>query len=138
MPRAALASILGVLIGGWGVLQFGVLRALVIGGVLVIVTNLGFMTLALQESPGLLGLGLVVGADHLAYTATQYALFSSLFSPPGKLPMGASGTVVDSFGYPIFFAYTSMLGLPALALILWLRRRAPGPNEISPLSALSA
>jgi PAT family beta-lactamase induction signal transducer AmpG len=149
-----IASILGVLIGGWGVLQFGVLRALVIGGIMVIATNLAFLTLALQDSPGLLALGLVVGADNLAYnfagtafiaylsgltniayTATQYALFSSLFSLPGKLLMGASGAVVDSFGYPVFFAYTSMLGLPSLALILWLRRWAPGPNEISPQPA---
>lgn len=139
-----IASIIGVLVGGWGVLQFGVLRALVIGGVLVIGSNLAFLTLALQDDPGLLALGLVVSGDNfaynfagtafiaylsgltnIAYTATQYALFSSLFSLPGKLLMGASGAVVDAFGYPVFFAYTSMLGLPALVLIVWLARHLP-------------
>jgi MFS transporter, PAT family, beta-lactamase induction signal transducer AmpG len=138
------ASIVGVIVGGFGVARLGVVRALIVGGVLVILSNLAFATLALAETPGLLGLGLVVSADNFAYnfagtafiaylsgltntayTATQYALFSSLFSLPGKLLMGASGWVVDSAGYVVFFFYTSALGLPSLLLLIWLTRRLP-------------
>lgn len=138
------ASIVGVIIGGFGVARLGVIRALIVGGVLVILSNLAFATLAFADSPGLLGLGLVVSADNFAYnfagtafiaylsgltntayTATQYALFSSLFSLPGKLLMGASGWVVDSTGYFVFFLYTSALGLPSLFLLIWLTRRLP-------------
>lgn len=138
------ASIVGVVVGGFGVARLGVLRALVVGGVLVILSNLAFATLAFMDNPRLLGLGLVVSADNFAYnfagtafiaylsgltntayTATQYALFSSLFSLPGKLLMGGSGFVVDSFGYPAFFLYTSALGVPALLLVRYLARRMP-------------
>ncbi|MEW6168316.1 MAG: AmpG family muropeptide MFS transporter [Pseudomonadota bacterium] len=140
------ASIVGVLAGGFGVARLGLIRALTVGGVLVILSNLAFATLAFTDEPGLLGLALVVSGDNfaynfagtafiaylsgltnIAYTATQYALFSSLFSLPGKLLMGASGFVVDRFGYPLFFLYTSALGVPALLLIGWLARRAPLP-----------
>ncbi len=136
------ASIVGVIVGGFGVAKLGVLRALIVGGVMVIFTNLAFALLALTEQPSLLGLGLVVSADNFAYnfagtafiaylsgltntayTATQYALFSSLFSLPGKLLMGGSGLVVDSFGYPTFFLYTSVLGVPSLLLLIWMSRR---------------
>jgi MFS transporter, PAT family, beta-lactamase induction signal transducer AmpG len=144
------ASIVGVVVGGWGVLRLGTLRALVVGGVLVIGSNLAFLTLALQPSPDLLALGAVVSIDNfaynfagtafiaylsgltnIAYTATQYALFSSLFSLPGKLLMGGSGAVVDAWGYPVFFAYTSLLGVPSLLLLISLSRRVPAPQRPS-------
>jgi PAT family beta-lactamase induction signal transducer AmpG len=141
-----IASIVGVIIGGIGVARLGVVRALVIGGVLVVLTNLAFATLAFTEHPSLTGLALVVSADNFAYnfagtafiaymsgltnaayTATQYALFSSLFALPGKLLMGLSGYVVDAVGYPWFFVYTSALGLPALLLVVTLSRLMPPP-----------
>jgi PAT family beta-lactamase induction signal transducer AmpG len=132
------SSIAGVLIGGTVVSRLGTVRTLVLGSILVIASNLMFMTLAWTSEPSLAGLALVVSADNLAmgvagtaliaylssltspaYTATQYALFSSAYALPGKLLMGGSGFVVDQVGYPWFFVYTSMLGLPALVL-LWL------------------
>jgi len=58
-------------------------------------------------------------------TATQYALFSSLYALPGKLLMGASGFVVDAIGYPRFFIYTASLSLPGLILLYWLVKRVP-------------
>lgn len=141
------ASIVGVIVGGLGVARFGVIRALIAGGVLVILSNLSFAALAFQDTPDLLGLGLVVSADNFAYnfagtafiaylssltntayTATQYALFSSLFSLPGKLLMGGSGFVVDSAGYPFFFLYTSALGIPALIILIFLHRRLRRPS----------
>ncbi|MAR01053.1 MAG: AmpG family muropeptide MFS transporter, partial [Oceanospirillaceae bacterium] len=57
------------------------------------------------------------------YTATQYALFSSLMTLPGKFVSGFSGWVVDGWGYAEFFVVASLLGLPAIVLVLWLMRR---------------
>ena len=47
---------------------------------------------------------------HTAYTATQYALFSSLMTLPGKFTSGFSGIAVDTFGYPLFFVGAGVLG----------------------------
>jgi PAT family beta-lactamase induction signal transducer AmpG len=88
-----------------------------------------------------LGLSFIVGFDNLAlgvhgtaliafmssltsakYTATQYAVLSSLYSLPGKLLMGTSGFVVDALGYGDFFLYTALLSIPGLLLLMWLSR----------------
>jgi len=132
-------SILGTVLGGVAVARIGTVGSLVLGSVLVIGSNLLFMTLAFQDDPGLAGLAMVVSADNLAmgvagtaliaylssltsasYTATQYALFSSMYALPGKLLMGTSGFVVDAVGYPWFFVYTSALGFPALVMLYFL------------------
>jgi PAT family beta-lactamase induction signal transducer AmpG len=60
---------------------------------------------------------------NVKYTATQYAVLSSLYALPGKLLMGTSGFVVNALGYGDFFLYTALLSLPALLLLLWLSRR---------------
>lgn len=59
-----------------------------------------------------------------AYTATQYALFGTLWSLPAKALASQWGKIVDAFGYAPFFVYTALLGLPALFIILWLLYRA--------------
>ena len=134
-------TIIGTFAGGVIVARIGADRSLVVGGLLVIATNLCFAFLAMSQAPGIAGLVMVIGADNFAggfagtafiaylsgltsvsYTATQYALFSSLFTLPGKLLAGASGLVVDSYGYAIFFLYTSALGIPALIIISLLIR----------------
>jgi PAT family beta-lactamase induction signal transducer AmpG len=88
-----------------------------------------------------LGLSFIVGFDNLAlgvhgtaliafmssltsakYTATQYAVLSSLYSLPGKLLMGTSGFAVDALGYGDFFLYTAFLSIPGLLLLMWLSR----------------
>jgi len=134
-------SILGTILGGVAVARLGTVRSLVLGSLLVIGSNLLFMTLAFQDDPSLVGLAVVISADNLAmgvagtaliaylssltsasYTATQYALFSSMYALPGKLLMGTSGFVVDAIGYPWFFVYTSSLGIPALVMLYFLSR----------------
>ena len=90
----------------------------------------------------LTGLALVISADNLsgglagsafiaylsrltntAYTATQYALFSSLMTLMPKIISGFSGMIVDAYGYVNFFVYASALGAPAILLVLYLMRR---------------
>ncbi len=73
------------------------------------------------------------GLTNTAYTATQYALFSSIMTLPGKIIGGFSGLIVDTMqaarysthnfgGYATFFVYTALLGLPALILAIVVRR----------------
>jgi PAT family beta-lactamase induction signal transducer AmpG len=57
-----------------------------------------------------------------AYTATQYALFSSLMTLAPKFLSGFSGVIVDAQGYIFFFIYASLLGLPAIFLVMYLMR----------------
>jgi PAT family beta-lactamase induction signal transducer AmpG len=136
-----LMSLVGVFIGGILIAKIGLLRSLVLGSVMIMLSNAGFAALATTDSSTLIGLGLVNGLDNLAlgihgtalitflstltspkYTATQYALFSSLYALPGKILEGTSGFVVQAIGYPAFFLYTASLSLPALALLYWLTR----------------
>jgi len=134
-------SLLGTLIGGMAVARLGTVRSLALGSVLVIVANLMFAVFASMNEPSITGLAIVISADNMAmgiagtsliaylsgltsasYTATQYALFSSMYALPGKLLMGTSGFVVDALGYPMFFCYTATLGLPALVMLFFLAR----------------
>ncbi len=133
-------TILGASLGGVLVLRYGLMIPLLLGAILVASTNLLFVLLALSE-PNLSLLAMVISADNLsggiatsvfiaylssltnsAYTATQYALFSSLMTLPAKLMGGLSGIIVDSYGYSLFFLYASAVGLPAIILVLVLMR----------------
>jgi MFS transporter, PAT family, beta-lactamase induction signal transducer AmpG len=135
-------AMVGVFIAGILVAKIGLPRSLVLGSVLVMLSNTGFAILAKAHTPTLLGLGFVNGLDNLAlavhgvalitflsgltspkYTATQYALFSSLYALPGKILEGLSGFVVDHIGYPAFFVYTASLSLPGLILLFFVARR---------------
>ena len=69
---------------------------------------------------------------NVAYTATQYALFSSLMTLPAKLITGLSGIIVDNFGYPWFFVYASAIGVPAILLVLFLMWRSPPEQKSAP------
>ncbi|MCF7970978.1 MAG: AmpG family muropeptide MFS transporter [Methylococcaceae bacterium] len=133
-------TIFGASLGGLLVLRYGLMKPLLLGAILVAATNLLFVLLALSE-PNLKLLALVVSADNLsggiatsvfiaylssltnsAYTATQYALFSSLMTLPAKLLGGLSGLIVDGYGYDMFFLYASFAGLPAIMLVIHLMR----------------
>lgn len=140
-------TIAGSFLGGLLALRYGVMRILMLGAVLVAATNLLFMWLAGVE-PNIEYLTLVIVADNLAqgiavaafigwlssltnvsFTATQYAIFSSLMTLFPKLLGGYSGTLVDSIGYANFFFIASLLGLPVIALIYFLRNKLVVENE---------
>jgi PAT family beta-lactamase induction signal transducer AmpG len=136
-------SMIGVVIAGIVIAKLGILRALVLGSCMIMASNLGFAGLAaLTDSPTLVGLAAVNSLDNLAqamhgtsliaflssltspkYTATQYALFSSLYALPGKILEGTSGFVVDAVGYGTFFTYTASLSLIGLVLLLVIAKR---------------
>ncbi|AMX03023.1 AmpG family muropeptide MFS transporter [Microbulbifer thermotolerans] len=134
-------TIIGSFLGGLLVVRYGIMRPLILGAAMVAATNLLFAHLA-QVGPDKVWLAVVISADNIsggisnavfiaylssltnqAYTATQYALFSSLMTLPGKFISGFSGVVVDAQGYAQFFVYVALLGTPAviLAVYLWWR-----------------
>ena len=133
-------TLVGAFIGGVMVLRWGVMKVLMIGAVLSAATNLLFAWLALHGHD-VYALIAVVSADNLSsgiasaafiaylssltnvqYSATQYALFSSLMLLAPKFLAGFSGVAVDAAGYAWFFAGTAMLGVPVL-LLVWLASR---------------
>ena len=134
-------TLLGAAFGGVLIVRFGVMRPLFLGAVLVASTNLLFALLATMEH-SIVMLSLVISADNLSggiatagfiaylssltntsYTATQYALFSSLMTLFPKFLGGFSGIIVEGYGYFNFFIYASILGVPAILLVLYLMRR---------------
>jgi len=146
-------TIAGAALGGVLVARYGILRPLLAGAILIAATNLLFVWLALNE-PRLVSLAVVVSADNLsggfatsafiaylssltntAYTATQYALFSSLMTLPAKFVGGFAGWMVDMTGYASFFLYAGLLGVPAILLVLYLLYREPPPVADSPASS---
>ena len=134
-------TIAGSAIGGLLVAKYGLLRPLLLGGILVASTNLLFAVLSQfsPEAPNLSALAVVISMDNISggianvafiaylsglvsrsYTASQYALFSSLMTLPGKFIAGYSGAVVDAHGYFVFFLYAAALGLPAILLVMYI------------------
>ena len=130
-------TLVGGFVGGTMAVRWGVMRVLMLGAVLSAGTNLLFAWLA-TRGHDVSALVWVVSADNLAggiasaafiaylsgltnvqYSATQYALFSSMMLLAPKFLAGYSGAYVDTFGYENFFIATSLLGLPVLILV-WL------------------
>ncbi len=134
-------TIFGTSFGGLLVARFGIMPPLLCGAILAALTNLLFAALAMTK-PSVMLLAGVISIDNLsggvaaaaliaylssltntAYTATQYALFSSLMTLPAKIVGGFSGNVAGQYGYPAFFIYSAIIGLPAIALVILLMRR---------------
>jgi MFS transporter, PAT family, beta-lactamase induction signal transducer AmpG len=108
-----IASMLGVFVGGWTVVKLGLMRALVIGALAGPISNLVFIALAMvghsmpalylaicidNIASGFSGTCLIAHMSSLTsagFTATQYALFSSLYALPGKLIASQSGRIIE-------------------------------------------
>jgi len=149
-----IASMAGIAAGGAFAYKLGLARALVAAGVIHAAGNLAFI---LQAFAGhhvpVLGLtifvenftGGLVGAAfvgylstlcHPAYTATQYALLSSLTAIGRTLFAAASGWLAERLGWPLFFGLCVVAALPGIALAIWLAEgtrgqflRRQNPNE---------
>ena len=128
-------TLVGAFVGGVIAMRWGVMRVLMLGAILAAASNLLFAWLSTQGHD-VLGLIFVVSADNLAggiasaafiaylssltnvqYSATQYALFSSMMLLAPKWLAGFSGRFVDAYGYTEFFIGTALLGLPVLILV---------------------
>jgi len=133
-------TLVGAFIGGTIALRIGVMRTLMLGAILSAASNLLFAWLG-ALGHNVQALILVVSADNLSggiasaafiaylsgltnvqYSATQYALFSSMMLLLPKWLAGFSGVFVDAYGYSTFFIGTALLGVPVL-LLVWLATR---------------
>jgi PAT family beta-lactamase induction signal transducer AmpG len=140
------ATIAGGFIGGWATTVVGLGHALWMFGVLQIFSNLGYFLISRAAGPNLplmfgavgfelLTSGLSTGAFSVLllrmtqkrFSATQYALFSSLFALPRLVAGPISGFVVDAIGWPVFFLSTMVVAIPGLVMLA--RFAPPGVRE---------
>ena len=143
-----LATVVGTLAGGVLVARLGFFKALVIGGILQAVTNLLFALLAVSGKD-LMMLTVAIGADNFtgglgsaafvaylsslcsrAFTATQYALLTSLMAVGRTMLSSGGGWLADHMDWATFFVLTTLLAVPGLLLLLWLSRLYPPPAPI--------
>lgn len=137
----AWVTIVGIGLGGWAVLKFGVARCVVTATILIASTNLFFAAMVIT-GPELWMLAVTISADNIAqgfggtvliaylsslvnvsYTATQYALLSSIMSLLPKFVAGYSGEMQEWLGWLGFFLYAAALGIPAIILAIYVSRR---------------
>jgi PAT family beta-lactamase induction signal transducer AmpG len=134
-------TLVGGLLAGVLVVQLGIMRTMLVGLALLTAANLfysyiadihpdvGWFAAAVSldnVANGIAGTSFIAYMSSLtnsAYTATQYALFGTLWSFPAKGLAGFSGKIVDALGYRTFFFYTALIGLPAILLVVWMLRR---------------
>jgi PAT family beta-lactamase induction signal transducer AmpG len=137
-----IASMAGVILGGGLVLRVGIMRALLIGGVLQALSNLAYIaqlwaghdiamlavTIATENVTG--GIGSAAFVAYLsrlcnpAFTATQYALLSALAAVSRTFIASGGGWMADRLGWGPFFTASTLLCVPGLLLLLYLMRRA--------------
>jgi MFS transporter, PAT family, beta-lactamase induction signal transducer AmpG len=140
------ATIVGSLVGGWITTLAGLGHALWIFGLLQIFSNIGYWAIAWVGAPNLplmysatsfelltsgLGTGafsvLLIRLTEKRFSATQYALFSSLFALPRVLAGPIAGFAVDAMGWQAFYLSTLVMGIPGLVLLA--RFVPPGTRE---------
>jgi MFS transporter, PAT family, beta-lactamase induction signal transducer AmpG len=136
-----LSIVTGALIGGVVTTRFGICRSLILCGVLQSIGNLffvlqavgghriGYLALCVTAenlTGAMAGTALITWLSSLcspAFTATQFALLSSLASLSRTVVASSGGLLSEKIGWVNFFLLTSVVGLPALLLILWVRPR---------------
>ncbi len=139
------ATVAGALVGGVVTSKLGVMRALILCGALQSAGN-WFYVLQAVGGHRLDYLALCVAAENLtgamagtalvaylsglcspAFTATQYALLSSLAAVGRTIVASSGGVLADRLGWVPFFILTTVATIPALVLLIWIARRDAGP-----------
>lgn len=144
------ATIAGGLIGGIVLARLGILRGLLVCGVLMAVSNLIFvaqawagrdlwmlaLTIAVENVTT--GMGTTAFVAYLsslcnvAYTATQYALLTSLMAFSRTVMSSGAGWLADRVDWATFFVLTTFAAVPGLVLLVWMMRRYPPRAAESP------
>ena len=129
--------IIGGFISGALAIKFGLMRCLLVGSFLMVITNAAFAWLSTVSDPKTSYLFITVGADNLAqgfaatifiaylsslcdlkFAATQYAFLSAMFNIVGKSLSGFTGIMADKMGFESFFIFSAALGIPAIILTI--------------------
>jgi MFS transporter, PAT family, beta-lactamase induction signal transducer AmpG len=142
-----IASMAGVVLGGWLVVRIGIMRAMLIGGMLQALSNFAYIaqlsaghnvamlavTIATENITG--GIGSAAFVAYLsrlcnsAFTATQYALLSALAALSRTFVASGGGWFADRLGWAPFFTASVLLSVPGLLLLVYLMRRDASPNR---------
>lgn len=140
------ATLAGALAGGWVVARLGTGRALILTGMTQMLSNLMYVALAFAGhdlrmlfaqvgvenfTDGLADAAFVTYLSALtsrSFTATQYALLSSLAAVPLRTLGASSGWLAATMGWPAFFVLTTVAALPAMGIMVFLLRRLPPPR----------
>ncbi|MGD0075126.1 MAG: MFS transporter, partial [Candidatus Binataceae bacterium] len=140
------ATVVGALAGGFVTARFGVLRALIVCGVMQSAGNLCYVLQAVgghrldylalcvtveNLTGAMAGAALVAYLSGLcspAFTATQYALLSSLAAVGRTLMASSSGVLADRLGWVPFFLLTTVATLPAILILVWIARNSAPPS----------
>lgn len=139
------ATVMGGLIGGVVVARLGIMRGLLVCGVAMALSNLVFVLQA-WVGPDLGVLALTVSVENIttgmgmtafvaymsslcnvAYTATQYALLTSLMAMGRTVLSSGAGWLAEQVSWPSFFVLTTIAAIPGLVLLLLLMRRYQEP-----------
>ncbi|MBR0665095.1 AmpG family muropeptide MFS transporter [Roseomonas hellenica] len=139
------ATLGGALAGGWLVARIGTAPALVLTGLTQMLSNLMYVALA-HAGHSMPMLWAQVGVENftdgladaafvtylssltnIRFTATQYALLSSLAAVPLRTLGASSGWIAEALGWSDFFLLTTAAALPAMAIMIFLLRRLPPP-----------
>lgn len=148
------ATIFGLFLGGIAAHRFGIMRSMIIGAAITLITNAAYAWFAATaaDSPDTWRLIIAVCADNVAggfvttvfiaylsslvdpaFAATQYALFSSLYAMLNKFAAGFSGVLADAVGYINFFLITASYAIPAGLLVMYvmhLQAKKPAPESL--------
>ena len=142
--------IFGALLGGIVTVRFGLVRSLILCGIIQALGNLtyvlqavgghkigylAFCVTAQNVTTGMAGTALVSYISSLCspeFTATQYALLAS-FALLGRTFVGSTGGVLsEATGWVLFFLLTTVASLPALLLLVWVDRRGTARSDRPP------
>ena len=148
-----IATLIGVFIGGWLVKKYGILNSLIVGSILQILSNLLFVALS-NIGPNYLFLIITVAGENISgglgssafvaylsvlcnkkYTATQYALLSSIMGIARTFLSSPSGFLVNYIGWTNFFLYSTIFGIPGLIILFWMSKKLPIDDQISKIQS---
>lgn len=141
-------TLLGGILGGVFVARFGTLNALMIGGILQAASNgvfalqawvgpelpMLFVTIGIENLTGAIGtiafVAYLSGLCNIAYTATQYALLSSLMAFTRTVLASGGGWLADQIDWVSYFLLTGFAAIPGLMMLVWLMRRQVSPKDL--------
>lgn len=142
-------TLTGVFLGGFLVKKLGLINSLIISGFFQIVSNLlyvmlnsvgpefNFLLIAISGENFSGGLGSAAFVAYLSilckkqFSGTQYALLSSIMGLARTFLSAPSGFIVESFGWGSFFIFSTIIGLPGLLILFWMKRKFPISNQVS-------
>lgn len=147
-----IATLFGVFIGGWLVKKIGIIKSLFLAGFLQIISNLLFVILS-KIGPDYIFLIVTVSGENISgglgsaafvaylsilcnkqYTATQYALLSSIMGIARTFLSSPSGYLVNFLGWSNFFLLSLLFGIPGILILIWMQRSFPISRQIKKIS----